>query len=65
MPEGGIHAFRNDADEPASMLILFAPGPPREAYFNELAELGASGRTLSEAKWTDLYARHDQVLVEP
>jgi len=28
VPEGGIHGFFNDADEAASMLILFAPGPP-------------------------------------
>ncbi|WP_367135549.1 cupin domain-containing protein [Saccharothrix sp. HUAS TT1] len=25
VPEGGVHAFRNDSDDPASMLILFAP----------------------------------------
>jgi hypothetical protein len=45
------------------MLILFAPGPPREAYFTELAEINASGRTLSEDEWTELYARHDQYMV--
>ena len=64
VPEGGIHAFRNEADEPASMLILFAPGPPREAYFTELAEIAASGRQLSREEWSDLYARHDQVMVD-
>src|SRR5947209_8744135 len=30
VPEGGIHGFRNESGEPASMLILFAPGAPRE-----------------------------------
>lgn len=63
VPEGGIHAFRNDSDEPASMLILFAPGAPRERYFEELADIVASGRQLSEAEWTELYARHDQYMV--
>ena len=63
VPEGGIHAFRNDGDAPASMLILFAPGAPRERYFEELAELGRSGRQLSPEEWTDLYARHDQFMV--
>lgn len=63
VPEGGIHAFRNEAREAASMLILFAPGPPREAYFTELAEINASGRALSEDEWTELYARHDQYMV--
>ncbi|GAB2982800.1 cupin domain-containing protein [Saccharothrix stipae] len=63
VPEGGVHAFRNDADEPASMLILFAPAPPREEYFRELAEIGESGRRLSPQEWTELYARHDQYMV--
>jgi len=42
------------------MLILFAPGAPRETYFRELAEIAATGLTLSEEEWADLYARHDQ-----
>ncbi len=28
VPAGGIHGFRNESGEPASMLILFAPGAP-------------------------------------
>lgn len=63
VPEGGIHGFRNDGDADASMLILFAPGPPRERYFEELAEIGRSGRQLSPEEWTDLYARYDQYMV--
>jgi quercetin dioxygenase-like cupin family protein len=64
VPEGGIHAFKNQTDAPASMLILFAPGVPREAYFTELAEIGNSGRTMSPEEWTELYARHDQYMVK-
>ncbi|MEZ0239844.1 MAG: cupin domain-containing protein [Chloroflexota bacterium] len=64
VPEGGIHGFRNDADAPASMLILFAPGAPRERYFEELFEIGASGRTLTKEEWAEVYARHDQTMVE-
>jgi mannose-6-phosphate isomerase-like protein (cupin superfamily) len=63
VPEGGVHGFRNEAEEDASMLILFAPGPPRERYFEELAEISASGRQLSDEEWTELYARHDQYVV--
>ena len=37
VPPGGIHGFRNEADEPASILMLFAPGAPREHYFEGLA----------------------------
>ncbi|MCG8919907.1 cupin domain-containing protein [Actinokineospora sp. PR83] len=63
VPMGGIHAFANVSDEPASMLILFAPGPPREQYFLELAEIAESGRELSAEEWTEFYARHDQYMV--
>lgn len=28
VPPGGVHGFRNEADEPASILMLFAPGAP-------------------------------------
>jgi mannose-6-phosphate isomerase-like protein (cupin superfamily) len=60
VPEGGVHAFRNESEAPASMLILFAPGIPRERYFQELAEIADAGRTLSYDEWTELFARHDQ-----
>lgn len=60
VPEGGVHGFRNDSDAAASMLILFAPGAPRETYFRALADISTSGRTLSDEEWTELFARHDQ-----
>jgi mannose-6-phosphate isomerase-like protein (cupin superfamily) len=60
VPPGGIHAFSNNSGAPASMLILFAPGAPREAYFESLAEIAASGRQLSDEEWLELWARHDQ-----
>ncbi|MET8867836.1 cupin domain-containing protein [Nonomuraea sp. NPDC004580] len=63
VPEGGIHAFRNESGEPATMLILFTPGAPREGYFEELAEIAATGRQLSPDEWTELYLRHDQYMV--
>jgi quercetin dioxygenase-like cupin family protein len=40
VPPGGVHGFRNEADDPASILMLFAPGAPREHYFEGLAQLG-------------------------
>lgn len=60
VPEGGIHGFHNDSGADASMIILFAPGEPRERYFRDLAEISATGRTLSEEEWIELWARHDQ-----
>ena len=63
VPDGSVHAFRNAGDEPASMLILFAPGAPRERYFEELAEMAREGRTLSPDELTAFYRRHDQRMV--
>ena len=62
VPPGGIHAFRNEPGQPASMLILFTPGAPRESFFEELAEM-ASGREPSEEEMTEFYRRHDQFMV--
>jgi mannose-6-phosphate isomerase-like protein (cupin superfamily) len=59
VPEGGLHAFRNESGSPASMLILFAPGAPREPYFEGLVEIATSGRQLTQAEWDDFFARHD------
>jgi mannose-6-phosphate isomerase-like protein (cupin superfamily) len=56
VPEGGIHAFRNESGEAASMLILFAPGAPREGYFEGLVEgIG----NLSEEERAEFFLRHD------
>ncbi|WP_113703249.1 cupin domain-containing protein [Nonomuraea lactucae] len=58
VPEGGIHAFRNESGEPASMLLHFAPGAPREGYFEGLAEFAASGGA-SDEELAAFYLRHD------
>ena len=58
VPEGGIHGFRNESGEPASMLILFAPGAPREDYFETLAD-AARREAMDEAAWQEFYRRHD------
>ena len=55
VPEGGIHGFRNESGEPASMLIHFAPGAPREGYFEGLVDLGA----MSDEEKAEFYVRHD------
>jgi len=63
VPKGGIHAFSNNADEPAALLILFAPGFARERYFRALDEMGRSGVQLSDAEETAFLASHDQYMV--
>ncbi|WP_431937133.1 cupin domain-containing protein [Micromonospora sp. RP3T] len=55
VPEGGVHAFRNESGRPASMLLHFAPGAPREGYFEGIRELAE----LSEEERTEFFLRHD------
>lgn len=64
VPMGGVHGFRALSEEPSSMLILFAPGAPREKYFRELAAIRESGRELTEEEWTAFFAEHDQYRAE-
>lgn len=60
VPAGGIHAFRNESGVRASMLMLFTPGAPREAYFEALAAIVASGDQPSADELAELQRRHDQ-----
>ena len=50
-----MHAFKNRSGAPASMLLHFAPGAPREDYFERLPEIGG----WSEAERGSFFARHD------
>jgi hypothetical protein len=34
--------------------------PPREEYFQELADIRSAGRKLTEEEWIEVWARHDQ-----
>ena len=43
VPPGGIHGFRNESGEPASMLLHFAPGAPREALLRGPGALRGRG----------------------
>ncbi|GAB3595560.1 cupin domain-containing protein [Angustibacter peucedani] len=58
VPEGGVHGFRNESGEPASMLILFAPGAPREDYFETLADTARREAMDDEAR-AAFFLRHD------
>lgn len=62
VPEGGVHGFKNNSGAAASMLLLFAPGAPREEYFETLAEL-AHGRQLPPEQYEEFMLRHDNVWV--
>jgi quercetin dioxygenase-like cupin family protein len=53
VPEGGIHGFRGVG--PATMLLMFAPGAPREDYFETLAR----GEPMTEGQRAAFMQRHD------
>lgn len=53
VPEGGLHGFRGGGG--ASMLLMFAPGGPREDYFETLAR----GEEMSEEQRATFMLRHD------
>jgi mannose-6-phosphate isomerase-like protein (cupin superfamily) len=60
VPPGGLHSFKNHSDEPASMLLLFSPGAPREAYFEGLLEL-AEGKQMTGEELTAFFVEHDNI----
>lgn len=60
VPPGGIHGFRNEADEPTSILLLFAPGAPREHYFEGLAHLG----DMNDEQRRDWFLKNDNFFVD-
>ncbi|MDQ4053750.1 MAG: cupin domain-containing protein [Actinomycetota bacterium] len=63
VPEGGIHGFRNESGEPASLLILFAPGAPREAYFEGLVEMAEGRWTPSHEELQAFLEKHDNIYI--
>jgi mannose-6-phosphate isomerase-like protein (cupin superfamily) len=60
VPVGGVHAFRNASGERADMLLLFAPGAPRETYFAANIERAAAGLELTEEERLAFLRAHDQ-----
>lgn len=63
VPAGGVHGFKNVEGTGASMLLHFAPGAPREAYFEGLARVQA-GEAMTDAEREEFYRFHDNIWVE-
>ena len=63
VPEGGLHGFRNESGAPASLLILFAPGAPREPYFEGLVELAEGRWKPSPEELQAFFVEHDNIYV--
>ena len=62
VPPGGLHSFKNHTDEPASMLLLFSPGAPREGYFEGLLEI-AEGKQMTGEELSAFFLEHDNLYV--
>jgi mannose-6-phosphate isomerase-like protein (cupin superfamily) len=60
VPPGGLHGFRNESGAAASMLLHFAPGAPREAYFEGLDRL-ARGEKWTPEEYDRFMAEHDNL----
>jgi mannose-6-phosphate isomerase-like protein (cupin superfamily) len=63
VPEGGLHGFRNESGEFASLLILFVPGAPREAYFEGLVEKAEGRWNPNEEELRAFFEEHDNIYV--
>jgi len=63
VPEGGLHGFRNESGEPVSLLILFVPGAPREAYFEGLVEIAEGRWKPSPEELQAFLEEHDNIYV--
>jgi mannose-6-phosphate isomerase-like protein (cupin superfamily) len=57
VPPGGVHGFRNESGAPASMLLHFAPGAPREDYFEGLVGLA----DMTDEERADFMRYHDNI----
>lgn len=63
VPEGGVHGFRNESGAPASLLILFSPGAPREAYFEGLVAMAEGRWSPSHDELQAFLVEHDNIYV--
>ncbi|MCP2335132.1 cupin domain-containing protein [Actinomadura rupiterrae] len=60
VPAGGLHSFTNRSDDPVSFLMLFAPGAPREEYFEGVGHLAG----LSQQEREDFFLAHDSYFMD-
>jgi mannose-6-phosphate isomerase-like protein (cupin superfamily) len=60
VPPGGIHSFGNISGEPADFLMLFAPGAPREAYFEGIGQLAG----MTDQERLDFFVNHDSFFAD-
>ena len=62
-PRGWTPRLPQRVREPASLLILFAPGAPREAYFEGLVEIAEGRWKPSQEELQAFFEEHDNIYV--
>lgn len=60
VPPGGVHGFHSLTGVPASMLLLFTPGAPREGYFEGLVDAAQ----MTDEERIAFYLEHDNHWVD-
>jgi mannose-6-phosphate isomerase-like protein (cupin superfamily) len=65
VPPGTPHAFRNATTAPARMLFHSSPAPDHERYFEEIADIWATGRTVDSDAVENMRARYDVTQITP
>ena len=65
VPPGCPHAFRNATDKPARMLFQSYPSPDHERYFEEIAEIWSTGRSVDPEAVQRLRDRYDVSQITP
>lgn len=65
VPSGIPHAFRNATDKPARMLFQSYPSPDHEDYFEEIAQIWASGATVDREAVEKMRLRYDISQITP
>ncbi len=65
VPSGVPHAFRNATDKPARMLFQSYPSPDHERYFEEIAEIWASGASVDPEAVKAMRQRYDVSQITP
>lgn len=63
-PAGGAHAFRNDTDQPARVLVVTTPGLDAEAFFDEVDATARRGPIDGPAV-AAIAARHNVAIRPP
>ncbi|MFB8776949.1 cupin domain-containing protein [Streptomyces broussonetiae] len=65
VPPGTPHAFRNVSGKPARMLFQCFPSPYHERYFEEIAQIWASGAGVDPGAVEEMRRRYDVQQLTP